>query len=215
MFDLKFDLTNMNVIKLNIKMGSLSSERSIVKYLVALQDTTIQQFTYAITALLKLMQGGSIKDLYNSFVLSVNDNRNSSDRRYKQSSDDSTLNHSFRADQPVKPRVFQVVDQMSDEQKIAQAVKLAAESGLALTKDSQKKEYLKQLKYHQMQICSEAPNMADYDFPSQEQVVSQDSTLTAFLMKQQHQSMLTDRPVILDFKAPLEMDLVFLQDHQL
>ena len=81
LFDLIYSLTNMLVMKLDIMSGPLDQETCVTKFLVATQDTTVAHFTYAVTAMLKLMTGTVINDTYNSFVLAVKDNRNSLNRR--------------------------------------------------------------------------------------------------------------------------------------
>ena len=81
LFDLIYDLTNMLVMKLDIMTGPPQQEKCVTKLLVATQDTTIPQFTYAVTAMLKLMNGGIINETYKSFVLAVKDNRDALSRR--------------------------------------------------------------------------------------------------------------------------------------
>ena len=75
LFDLLYDLTKMLVIKLSITNGSPNSEQKIIKYLVVATQTKMNEFCYEITALLKIMQGGTVDDKYNSFVLILKSNQ--------------------------------------------------------------------------------------------------------------------------------------------
>ena len=81
MFDLLFDLTNMLVVKLKISNGTDNESQNLVKYLVVNINTNMEELCYELSALLKIMQGGSVGKGYNSFVLAVRDNRNSIERR--------------------------------------------------------------------------------------------------------------------------------------
>ena len=80
LFDVIYDLTNRLVIKLNISNG-LENGPSILKLLSVSNLATIGQFSYEMASLLRIMQGGSVKTDFNSFVLAARDNRKSLDRR--------------------------------------------------------------------------------------------------------------------------------------
>ena len=121
----------------------------------------------------------------------------------------------FSDDEKPNPRLFQIVDQMSDQAKIKQAKLEANKKGLEISKESEIKEFLKQYKCHQIDACKKLAILQKFDFPSLEQMVDDHTTLLNFLMRQQNQTMMTDRPALLDFKAPLEFELRFLDERQM
>ena len=80
LFDLIYDLTNMMVVKLFISNGSQTDEQKTVKYLVVSPQAKMGHFCHEVTSLLKIMQGGVVDDKYNSFVLIIRSNLNTTDR---------------------------------------------------------------------------------------------------------------------------------------
>ena len=119
----------------------------------------------------------------------------------------------FRTSQK-KPRVFKLVDQKSDEEKIRQGMELAAKTGTKFSKNSTRKEYLKILEYQQMRLCKNVSALEPFSMPTKDQMVDSDQTFISFLMKNQNQTISTDAPILFDFKAPLEIELMLLKDVQ-
>ena len=111
--------------------------------------------------------------------------------------------------------MFKLVDQTTDEEIIEMGCGMAAQNGFRITKDSQKKAFLKQYQFHQLQLCKDLMVMQQLELPVMDQIPDNDKTLLAFLLKQQNRTMTTDSPILLDFKAPLELDLILLKDIQL
>ena len=106
------------------------------------------------------------------------------------------------------------MDQTSDISKLKQAESLASEHGHPITKDSQRRMFFRQFRYHQLQLCQELTILKDYDLPEVAHIPDNDTTLTTFLLKQQNQTITAERPVLLDFKAPIEIELLLLKDIQ-
>ena len=114
----------------------------------------------------------------------------------------------------MKPRIFYLGDQSNDQHRLLKARAIVEQAGGKLDKESLVKEYLRRFKVHQFEICKKIPGMQDFEFPTYENLEDKDTALLTFLMKQQNKTLLTDRPILLDFKAPLEIDLIFLNDAQ-
>ena len=106
------------------------------------------------------------------------------------------------------------MDQTSELSKMKQAERLASEAGTPLVKESQKKEYLRQFHYHQLQLCQQISILKDYDLPKVDEVPDNEASFMTFLLKQQNKTIASTRPVLLDFKAPIELELLLLKDIQ-
>ena len=111
--------------------------------------------------------------------------------------------------------MFKLIDQTSDDDIIEIGCGIAAQNGFQMTRESQKKAFLKQYQFHQMQLCQDLAVLQQLELPTMDQIPDNDKTLLAFLLKQQNRTMTTDSPVLLDFKAPLELELILLKDIQL
>ena len=120
----------------------------------------------------------------------------------------------FRSNDNQKARVFKLVDQTSDDDIIARGCSIAAQNGLQMNRESQKKAFLRQYQFHQLQLCKDLAVLQQLELPSMDHIPDNDKTLLAFLLKQQNRTMTTDSPVLLDFKAPLELELILLKDIQ-
>ena len=107
------------------------------------------------------------------------------------------------------------MDQKSDEDRIKQGRKAAKMAGTKLSKNSTKKEYLKKFAFQQMQLCKNVSILEPFALPSWEQMMDSEQTFLAFLMNNQNQTMATDNPLLFDFKAPLEMEIIFVRDAQM
>ena len=114
-----------------------------------------------------------------------------------------------------KPRIFKLIDQKSDDEKIRQAMEAAAESGADLSKNSTKKEYLKNLEFQQLKLCEKVSVLEPYALPTREQMIDADQSFMSFLMNNQNKTMSTDTPILFDFKAPLELEIMLLKDVQM
>lgn len=107
------------------------------------------------------------------------------------------------------------MDQKSDEEKVCQAIDLAKAAGTELNKKSTKKEYLKTFAFQQLQLCKNVSILEPYDLPTWEQMVDSEQTFLSFLMTNQNQTMATNNPILFDFKAPLELEILLLRDAQM
>lgn len=120
----------------------------------------------------------------------------------------------FRNLNKYKPRVIKLVDQTSDDQKLREATALAIINGKDIKKQSLKKEYLKKYAYYQLQLCKKVSVLEPFTFPQAEQIMDTEQTILSFLLQQQNQTMMTNDPLLFDFKAPLELEIVLLKDSQ-
>ena len=111
-----------------------------------------------------------------------------------------------------KSRIVKLIDQTNDAEKIKQGTTLAMISGKDLVKDSLKKEYLRKYTYQQLKLCQEVSSLEPFILPTCEQLMDNDQTLLSFLLKQQNQTMATENPLIFDFKAPLEFEIMLIKD---
>lgn len=82
-------------------------------------------------------------------------------------------------------------------------------------KKSTRKEFLKTLEFQQLQLCKNVSVLEPFVLPSWEQMVDADQTFLAFLMNNQNQTMATNDPILFDFKAPLELELLLIRDSQM
>ena len=87
--------------------------------------------------------------------------------------------------------------------------------GFDLNKGSVKKEYLKQLEFQQLQFCKEVSVLEPFTLPTLELTMDKDQSFVAFILKQQNRTMWSEHPVLLDFKAPLELEIILLRDAQM
>lgn len=107
------------------------------------------------------------------------------------------------------------MDQQSEDEKVKQGMEFANTAGVQLSKNSVKKEYLKTLEFQQLQICKNVSVLEPYALPLWEQMMDSDQTFLAFLMNNQNQTMATKNPILFDFKAPLELEIMLLRDAQM
>ena len=107
-----------------------------------------------------------------------------------------------------------MVDQTSDEQKMREATSLAIINGKDLKKQSLRKEYLKKYAFHQIQLCKNVSVLEPCALPQVDQIMDNEQTILSFLLQQQNQTMMTEDPLLFDFKAPLEFEIVLLKDSQ-
>ena len=107
-----------------------------------------------------------------------------------------------------------MVDQTSDDQKLREATALAIINGKDIKKQSLKKEYLKKYAFYQLQLCKKVSVLEPFTFPQADQIMDNEQTILSFLLQQQNQTMMTEDPLLFDFKAPLELELVLLKDTQ-
>ena len=127
---------------------------------------------------------------------------------------DEKLTCRFRKLDRYKPRIIKLVDQTSDEQKIKEATSLAIINGKDIKKHSLRKEYLKKYTFHQMQLCKNVSVLEPCTLPQLDQIMDNDQTILSFLLQQQNQTMMTEDPLLFDFKAPLEFEIILLKDSQ-
>ena len=120
----------------------------------------------------------------------------------------------FRLAGDCKPRVIKIFDQTTDEEKIKQGTTEAIIKGKDMTKESLKKEYLNQYNHQQLQLCRTVSILEPFIIPELEHMIDMEQTVLSFLLKQQNQTMTTENPVLFDFKAPLEFEIILLQDAQ-
>ena len=121
---------------------------------------------------------------------------------------------SFRNINKYKPRIIKLMDQTSDDQKLREATALAIINGKDIKKQSLKKEYLKKYAFHQLQLCKKVSVLEPFIFPQEDQIMDNEQTILSFLLQQQNQTMMTNDPLLFDFKAPLELEIVLLKDTQ-
>lgn len=110
--------------------------------------------------------------------------------------------------------MFKLIDQKSDDEKVQQGLEMAKQAGLEMNKKSMKKDYLKMLAFQQLQLCKSVSILDPFDLPPWEQVMDPDQTFLSFLLANQHQTLVMDNPILFDFKAPLEMEIMLLRDAQ-
>ena len=103
---------------------------------------------------------------------------------------------------------------MGENARLKRAVAIADNAGTPMTKESQKKRFLREMQYHQLQLAKEVSILDPYEAPEKHEVPDIEMTLLAYLLRQQNQTLMSDKPVLLDFKAPLEIDLILLNDLQ-
>ena len=101
---------------------------------------------------------------------------------------------------------------MSDQDIIKQGTTRAIINGQDLKKDSLKREYLKKWAFYQLQLCREVSVLEPFLLPSMDHIMDSEQTLLSYLLQQQNQTMTTDNPLLFDFKAPLEFEIVLLND---
>ena len=123
-------------------------------------------------------------------------------------------NKAFYRNQSQKARIFKLIDQKSDEEKIQQGIQVANRVGMKLNKKSARKEYLKMFLFQQLQLCKNVSVLEPYDLPPWEQIMDNDQTFLSFLMNNQNQTMTSGNPILFDFKAPLELEIMLLRDSQ-
>ena len=114
-----------------------------------------------------------------------------------------------------RARIFKLIDQVNDEDKVRVGTAMAIIGGKDLTKASLKKEYLKKFHFQQLQLCKSVSVLEPYLLPSMEQMMDNEQTLLSFLLQQQNQTMTTTDPTLFDFKSPLELELILIRDAQM
>ena len=114
-----------------------------------------------------------------------------------------------------KAKIFKLVDQQSEADKIQQGVDLAKAAGLELNKNSAKKEYLKRVAFQQLKLCKSVSILEPFAIPTWEQMYDDDQTFLSFLLSNQNQAIATENPLLFDFKAPLELEIMLLRDSQM
>lgn len=120
----------------------------------------------------------------------------------------------FRTNQN-KAKLFHLVDQSTDEERLRQSTALAIIAGKDMTKQSQKKELLKKFSFQQLQLCKNVSILEPYEIPSMDQLPSREQTIISFLLQQQNQKMMLEKSSMIDFKSPIEIDLILLRDNQM
>ena len=114
-----------------------------------------------------------------------------------------------------KGRIIKIVDQTMEEEKMKQGITAAILAGKDLKKESVKKEYLMKLAHYQLQLCQNVSILEPYVIPILEQVMDNNQTILSYLLQQQNQTMTSEDPLLFDFKAPLEFEIILLKDSQM
>ena len=114
-----------------------------------------------------------------------------------------------------KDRIIKIIDQMTDEERLKQGITEAIRSGSDLTKDSSRKEYLTKFAYYQLQLCQNVSILEPYTVPTLDQMMDNNQTILSYLLRQLNQTMTTEDPLLFDFKAPLEFEIILLKDTQM
>lgn len=104
---------------------------------------------------------------------------------------------------------------MSEEDKLKMGTTTAMINGKNLKKDSVKREYLKKLAFYQLQLCREVSVLEPFILPSMEHVMDSEQTLLSYLLQQQNHTLTSDNPLLFDFKAPLQFEILLLNDAQM
>ena len=136
------------------------------------------------------------------------------ERKWKRQSFYGNLLYSIRSAQQ-KAKIFKLVDQQSEADKIQQGMDLAKAAGLELNKNSAKKEYVKRVAFQQLKLCKSVSILEPFAIPTWEQMYDDDQTFLSFLLSNQNQAIATENPLLFDFKAPLELEIMLLRDSQM
>lgn len=84
-----------------------------------------------------------------------------------------------------------------------------------MNKNSTKKEYLKKLAFQQLSLCKSVSILEPFAIPTWEQMLDDEQTFLSFLLNNQNQAIAMENPILFDFKAPLELEIMLLRDSQM
>ena len=113
-----------------------------------------------------------------------------------------------------KARIVKLVDQQPDFERIKQGVTSAIIAGKDLAKESSKKEFLKMYALQQLHLFKKVSIAEPFILPTLDQMMDNEQSILSFILKQQNQSMTSQNPLLFDFKAPLEFELILVKDSQ-
>ena len=112
-------------------------------------------------------------------------------------------------------RLVKLVDQQPDSEKIKQGVTAAIIAGKDLAKDSLKKNYLRLHAWQQLQLCKQVSTLEPFILPNLDQMMDNDQSILSYILQQQNHSITDQDPMLVDFKAPLEFEMILIKDSQM
>ena len=109
-------------------------------------------------------------------------------------------------------RIFAMMDHQDDATIIKAAAPELAKANVTLESTESRLSFLSQYKRAKLELIARSKSFADYEIVKDDQMPSKDTTLAAWLIKNQSKAIAANKTTFIDFRAPIEWEALLVSD---
>ena len=105
-----------------------------------------------------------------------------------------------------------MMDHQDDATLLEEAKSDLAKVNITLGSNESRKAFLTQYKRAKLELIAKSPFFTDYEIVNDDQMPSSDTTLAAWLIRNQSKAIAANKTVFIDFRAPIEWEVLLVSD---
>ena len=104
------------------------------------------------------------------------------------------------------------MDHHDDATMIEEAIPELAKVGVTLHSAQARNDFLAQYKRAKLELVAKSNLLADYEIVKDDQMPLHDTSLAAWLVRNQTKAMASEKMTFIDFRAPIEIEALLISD---
>ena len=108
--------------------------------------------------------------------------------------------------------MFAIRDHRTDEDIVEKSYPQIREAGVALATAEARANFIHDYKVAKLKMIARLDAFSDYEVVKDDQIPDADTTLASWLIKNQAKALNTEQMVLIDFRAPIEIEALLVQD---
>ena len=104
------------------------------------------------------------------------------------------------------------MDHHDDATMIEEAMPELRKAGVSLHSAQARADFLSQYKRAKLELIAKSSSLADYEIVKDDQMPLADTSLAAWLIRNQSKAMASEKMIFLDFRAPIEIEALLISD---
>ena len=104
------------------------------------------------------------------------------------------------------------MDHHDDASMIEEAYPELNKAGVSLSSADSRSSFLAQYKRAKLEMIAKLPSFTDYEIVKDDQMPTQDTTMAAWLIRNQSKIISMEKTAFLDFRAPIEIEALLVSD---
>ena len=113
----------------------------------------------------------------------------------------------------VPNRMFAIRDHRTDEDIIEKSYPQIRNAGATLDSVEARANFLREYKVAKLKMISRLEAFTDYEVVKDDQIPDENTTLASWLIKNQAKALSTEQMVLIDFRAPIEIEALLVADN--